>query len=649
MIRFSPLWITSETGYLDTSPVIEGNVFATMIVATDTASVSVPSGPTISLNFITNPGSISSVKIDDQVVSPSNITLVGPLMTIDTTGITMTPTVNILITRTSSPVYSLLTGNLPPGMTIASNGSISGMLLNLPDGVTSYTFVIRASNGQYVKDRAFTIRTSPLPRFQTIDSNTIPASSIDPVGLFEYHPLGSFSRADGFLKTIGVMNSIGGEQLSLFPSGATGVPFTEGLPPGITLTGTILQGTISPSAPSGRYLFGLDLIENTTGSHVICEIVVKNALSGTIGIPVIVNWITPSGSIGTIREGEASFLKIESADVGVNYSLAPNSHSLPNGMMIDSSTGDLVGVAPHVFRDTEFSFTLRAFRAGNYTDREFSFSVINRYTTSNTLDIKLKMMNTDYAHMSARIQAAVVPSSVYRPTDTSFGIVEPFVYMIKGINTGSLETSIHGTDINAITPNTDYHSTIELVMGEHAYAVAKDDMGNIVYEVIYRKLYDPQAKTGGFSYVSDQVTEKKVIHAQSNKDIYPISLRNARLDLIKDHGFPTTNASLQYVESMETENLPRWMASKQADGTIPGFTPALVFAYTKPGTAEAIVQALNVDTLLPHVGEKIVFSRYFLTGSSSVSMTAFDSGTTTFDGFRIFDLGAALSETSVPL
>jgi hypothetical protein len=40
--------------------------------------------------------------------------------------------------------------------------------------------------------------------------------------------------------------------------------------------------------------------------------------------------------------------------------------------------------------------------------------------------------------------------------------------------------------------------------------------------------------------------------------------------------------------------LPRWMLSKQTDGTVSGFTPAWVIAYTKPGKSKQI--AYNIKT-----------------------------------------------------
>jgi hypothetical protein len=44
----------------------------------------------------------------------------------------------------------------------------------------------------------------------------------------------------------------------------------------------------------------------------------------------------------------------------------------------------------------------------------------------------------------------------------------------------------------------------------------------------------------------------------------------------------------------ESDMLPTWMLSKQSNGTVPGFTPAWVIAYTKPGASGQI--AYNIET-----------------------------------------------------
>jgi hypothetical protein len=67
----------------------------------------------------------------------------------------------------------------------------------------------------------------------------------------------------------------------------------------------------------------------------------------------------------------------------------------------------------------------------------------------------------------------------------------------------------------------------------------------------------------------------------STQTVYPNSLDNMRTQVIDTVG-------------QVSNVLPRWMLSKQADGSVLGFTPAWVIAYTVPGQSGQI--AYNIET-----------------------------------------------------
>lgn len=658
MIRFAPQWVTSGTTPLDNSPVVEGDAFDSTLVAVDSASTLVTPASQIVVNFQKSPGTILTVTLGGQTVDPTNVSQTGPRVTISTVGMTLgSNPVQAVFVRAAAPTYSLLSGDLPPGMTLnTTTGKISGTLGNVPEGSASYVFSVRASNGDRVRDRTFTIRTVPQQNFQTIVLNTLPSSRTDNTGNFDYYPFAVLARADGFLKTVDVTHPIGGEVLAFYPSNVSNVvTFIEGPPPGIYIDGLSIRGTVSASAAAGRYLFGLDLATNSAGNPIIVEMVIENILSTTVERPVVISWLTPSGNIGTIKEGYPSSFQVgaEITDTGnLSYLLAPMSSSLPKGMRINAQTGAVEGVAPHVAKDTEVRFTVRALRDGNYVDRDFSFTILNLYMTSDVLDVRMKLRNTDRVPMVRRLTQLITTDKIFRPTDPAFGMPEePYIYFIKGVNAAPFDASLNGTDNNAITTNTDYHGPIALVLGQHNYAVVRDPAGNVLYEVVYRVVYDPQAKAGGFSFTSDEVTEQRVIHAQSGKDIFPLSIRNARLDIVRDCGFPTQDSILRYQVGLgSSESLPAWMTSQQTKGdddSILGFIPAIVIAFVNPGQASALVATLNADSTLVPLGRQVVLDRYYLYTISYGSATTFDSDTTTFDNHMVFDFGIVGSETPV--
>jgi hypothetical protein len=92
------------------------------------------------------------------------------------------------------------------------------------------------------------------------------------------------------------------------------------------------------------------------------------------------NWVTASGSIGTVNYASSVNLSVSASDsdagASILYSLI--SGSLPSGVNLNTSTGSITGTAPSPASDTTYTFSLRATdNAGNTSgDRSFSITVI---------------------------------------------------------------------------------------------------------------------------------------------------------------------------------------------------------------------------------------------------------------------------------
>lgn len=82
-------------------------------------------------------------------------------------------------------------------------------------------------------------------------------------------------------------------------------------------------------------------------------------------------WVTPSGSLGTILEGQQSFVEIKATNA---ESFKLISGSLPAGLTL-SSSGDIIGIPQNVALTTSFQFVVRATNSHGITDRTFSLSV----------------------------------------------------------------------------------------------------------------------------------------------------------------------------------------------------------------------------------------------------------------------------------
>lgn len=96
------------------------------------------------------------------------------------------------------------------------------------------------------------------------------------------------------------------------------------------------------------------------------------------------NWVTASGSLGSVFEGTSASFTVSATDPdtgAITYSVV--SGSLPTGLSLNSSTGAITGTAPSVASDTAYSFTIRATDAAtNYADRAFSITVLNNVAPS---------------------------------------------------------------------------------------------------------------------------------------------------------------------------------------------------------------------------------------------------------------------------
>lgn len=72
----------------------------------------------------------------------------------------------------SNPItYTVVSGSLPPGLSLSTSGLISGTATN-PTADTTYNFTIAASDGANISNRAFSIPVTRVLTVQTITSNT---------------------------------------------------------------------------------------------------------------------------------------------------------------------------------------------------------------------------------------------------------------------------------------------------------------------------------------------------------------------------------------------------------------------------------------------------------------------------------------------
>ena len=175
----------------------------------------------------------------------------------------------------------------------------------------------------------------------------------------------------------------------------------------------------------------------------------------------------------------------------------------------------------------------------------------------------------------------IIPEAlVYRADDPNFGVAKNVTYVhAYGLNAASFDDYVSSLVIN--------HYWKNLTLGQIKTAQALDANGNVLYEVVYSEIIDDLVNNTGES-VSKQVSLPYPVtldDAEVVDTVYPNSLINMRDQVVDTVG---------QIAPPLTPALPAWMTSKQADGSVLGFTPAWVIAYVKPGQGGRV--AYNIRT-----------------------------------------------------
>jgi hypothetical protein len=183
----------------------------------------------------------------------------------------------------------------------------------------------------------------------------------------------------------------------------------------------------------------------------------------------------------------------------------------------------------------------------------------------------------DRALISSLLQNSdIFPQNLlYRPDDPNFGVATKVVYYhAYGLDAATLDDYVNAVQLNH------YNKTLTLGRIETAQALNPD--GTVKYEIVYSRIVDDLVNNQGVS-VGKQVQIPYAVDVDGTivETVYPNSLYNMRTQVIDSVG-------------QVSNILPGWMTSKQADGSVLGFIPAWVIAYTEPGKSGQV--AYNIQT-----------------------------------------------------
>jgi hypothetical protein len=471
---------------------------------------------------------------------------------------------------------------------------------------TSYSFTLRVTNGVSADIRTFSILVyarswMTADNTQVTADNTFVTADVSPVqNPIITTPTGSIgsTRSDNFFAFQFQGAYYDGDPIEF--------EATTMLPPGLTLDPVSgwLYGLIPfEGIVTNTYDFSLRVRDALVPSAVSEAYAFSLTVTGPVNSDVI--WLTPT-NLGTIDNGATSTFYVAAENVaglalqyqlksGSNSSLPQGLQLLPSGHIAGRVSFDTFAVdggtttfdvglntvdQPTTF-DLVNTFTVTATSINGLVnaDKTFSITVIRRYDQPfDNLYMQAMPPQQDRDLLASLLQNPTIfpPDLIYRADDPNFGVARRVIYNhAYGLIAATLDDYVASLNLN--------HYWKNLVLGDIRTAQALDDAGNVIYEVVYSAVIDDLVNNDGES-VSKQVVLAFPINADTPAQIdsvYPNSLVNMRDQVIDTVG-------------QVSRVLPRWMLTRQANGTVLGFTPAWVIAYTKPGQSGQI--AYNIQT-----------------------------------------------------
>jgi hypothetical protein len=327
-------------------------------------------------------------------------------------------------------------------------------------------------------------------------------------------------------------------------------------------------------------------------------------------------WISDS-DLGTIFNGSISTLNVVAvADTQLSYRLT--SGALPPNLLL-LSNGEITGrVADQPTNtllpqnaETVFTFTIQAYSPLYpvvQLSKSFTVTVLQEFDQpTDILYIKAALSIEDRLIINALLtDERIIPeASLYRPNDIYFGKATDVVYEhAYGIYASEIDEYLA-----AVTQN---HYWRNITLGELKTAVAKNNDGEIIYEVVYSEVIDNLVNPAGISIpqsiywprpidlglgpwytsITDIYTSYATVLNQPYytsltpgyaRTLYPNSLYNMRNRVAQVIG-----------QEYDSRLLPLWMTSQQENGGTLGYTQAWVICYTKPGFSNTI--KTNIET-----------------------------------------------------
>ena len=578
------------------------------------------------------------------------------------------------LTALNAISFSVISGQLPNGLTLSSNGIISGIpkLSNIPANVPSvkFTFTVRASNNSSFSDKIFTldVLTNNLyvPEKLTMSKVRVVSSSMSYLiskGTVDFLTNTFWKLENGSLPPGMTLSPLG--EINISP-GHSILPFQREtfIKPSID---TNSMSTLSQeswgnwfkeylSEPRDKdYQFVLSLSDSNGISQlsVTVRVLILKAPQASTWFATNINylqinsnqdyiffaisesdyiyWDTDS-NLGNVINGSVSELGVKATSISdklLTYSIKPLlSSRLPQQLTL-LNDGLISGrISFRCYQDDpinvpvndEYQFTIRAITTDNFTYSEKTFNLkVVRFHEQPYNNLWIRSFPDNYQRQKFNqliSNRTFFPEHLlYRSSDRYFGKIRHLRFLFAA----GLAPASSDDYYSSLISN---HYNKVLLLGEVKTAVALDSNFQVKYEVVYVPVVD---------YAQISNLESNAVIFQPNI----IDLRDKIKNFFRKDGQLYYNFEPNGLENMRlsitsigyTDNgvLPTWMTSLQPVPNQPGlfysptgYIPCIVLAYTIPGASNAIAHRLKQAGINFNIF-KFEFDRYELDDNLSRS------------------------------
>ena len=546
--------------------------------------------------------------------------------------------------------FTLISGELPPGISIDSEGKIDGAITpakieGTPDDgfdVTyydqygydftddyiskSYEFTVSLTDGKDVSLRTFSIDVRSANNLRssftglTADSDKFSADAEvrhPPIILNNSQVYNNVLHNNNWFKQI-KGKDFDGTPITYSISGGA-------LPPGLTINST--SGWISGSLPQitdikKQYKYTVRVTKQDDATFYTESEYELNLVTDSEVTPV---WTTPT-KLGSVISGEPSRLYVEATSTQAekfHYKIKSSTKSgLPQGLTLqtDGTITGVPGFGTYSNDDNTTTYdkklttfdkatkvTIQAINASGdiRAEREFTIAVKNEnykpyenvYLVNQSSETERKIWKNVLENTNN-----IPLELIYRRNDPHFGLQhEARMLLVHG-----LAPKLSSEYMKVLQKN--FYKT-DLNHGEIKTAMAVDpDTNKVAYEVVYVEIIDRNTEKntlgkmipGNVAVTANSATTITNYSAPLTVDEITKGNTNLITGDVKNKTklYPSgieimRKVLISDITQLDSRVLPLWMRSTQSNGEVLGYVPAIVLCYAKSGRADQIKYYLD--------------------------------------------------------